>query len=192
MSSNNRQNEHNIEDEKEDDLENEEDDDDELSFNPFSFILFPPTSSVSRRTSTSPDFLFEQYYQTNNTESSSNRRTTPLLSIFENLFHQQLDQLILDEISTESMQTYHQELLRKNDDILPSSRYTIFPFGSTASRNDTCFICMETFLTNEPVQLLDCHHIFHIECIQNAVKYNPQCPLCKQSIECVSRTSESP
>lgn len=135
------------------------------------------------------DFLMNNDDQ----QSSSSVRYTPLLSLFENLFSNQLDRLILDEVSSESMQTYHQELLRRDENVHLSPRYQHIPFDSASARNEQCFICMEPFTHNENLVLLDCRHLYHPPCIENAIMYNPQCPLCKTPIECSSiRRSEPP
>lgn len=200
MSSDNRQDreiqeevhkEEEKEDEDEDDEENEDDDDHAFGRSSFFFPGLPSrTNSFSNlmSSSSSSSFDIEAGWDMMVSEAS-NVRYTPLLSIFENIFNTQLDRLILDEVSSESMQTYHQELLRKNDDTTISERYPIVPFPSATPRNDKCFICMESFTDIDQVLVLDCQHLFHLICIENAVQYNAQCPLCKVRIDCVPKRS---
>ena len=46
-----------------------------------------------------------------------------------------------------------------------------------------CSICLDKFDDNDTVSILnDCKHIFHTDCIIEAGKYKPECPLCRKSI----------
>lgn len=198
MSSNHRQDD--IEDYKNEDDENNEEMEEEDDFDfSRSSIFFPSLRSRSLNNSfvnmsgMSSSSMFDMesvWTSSTSSEDSSTIRYTPLLSLFENLFNNQLDRLIIDEVSSESMQTYHQELLRKNEDIVVSETYPIVPFPEAPTRNNRCFICMEDFLQTDEVLVLGCEHLFHVHCIQSAVQYNPKCPLCKVAIEFTPKKSE--
>jgi hypothetical protein len=182
----------NNDDENEDEME--EDDDFDLSR---SSIFFPSLRSRSLNNSflnisgmSASMFDMESVWTSTSSEGSTTVRYTPLLSLFENLFSNQLDRLILDEVSSESMQTFHQELLRKNEDIVVSENYPIVRFPEAPTRNNKCFICMDDFVETDEVLVLGCEHLFHVHCIQSAVQYNPKCPLCKTSIEFIPKKSE--
>ena len=61
-------------------------------------------------------------------------------------------------------------------------------FGSLAqSQKDTnkCMICMFEFEDEDNVSELQCdrRHIFHTECLQNWLKVDKRCPLCKSTIK---------
>lgn len=47
---------------------------------------------------------------------------------------------------------------------------------------DKCAICMAHYEVGEEVKTLTCTHIFHTECIDQWLKLNRTCPVCKQSI----------
>lgn len=112
-----------------------------------------------------------------------------ILSILDNLFQSQLDRLILEEITNESLSNYSNEILRRNENIKISNDYKSIKFmGEENSRNKQCFICMEEFILNEEVLELECRHLFHKTCIENAIKYNPKCPLCKTNIKVENET----
>lgn len=169
-------------DEEDEDEEDEEEDDDDDIFSLSGSSFFFPTTR-GRRSNFDSMFDMESGWEIPLLERSRTVQYTPLLSLFENIFSPQIDRLILEEVSSESMQTYHQELLRKTDDIVISQKYPVVPFTASLPRNHECFICMENFNDQENVILLDCQHIYHPTCIQNAIAYNSKCPLCKQQIE---------
>jgi hypothetical protein len=48
------------------------------------------------------------------------------------------------------------------------------------NNNETeCPICKEKFYNEINYYRLDCDHIFHLQCIKNAIKYKHTCPLCR-------------
>lgn len=49
------------------------------------------------------------------------------------------------------------------------------------STTEACPICRETIL-EELISPLKCNHIFHTVCIEEWVKYKPECPVCRASI----------
>ena len=46
-----------------------------------------------------------------------------------------------------------------------------------------CVICKELFKENEFIRLLNCSHVFHINCIDEWFKDNKICPICKKEVE---------
>ena len=51
--------------------------------------------------------------------------------------------------------------------------------------NDICSICLEKYFDEEnlkKVVSLNCDHLFHKECIDNWIKINKNCPMCKSQI----------
>lgn len=117
------------------------------------------------------------------TSSSSSAAYPHIYSIFESLFQTQIDRMIMDEITTESLSNYADELLRRNENVhLSSECGGVHKFSEGEARNSKCFVCMEDFRENEDVQCIPCAHVFHKECIENAVKFSTKCPLCRQEI----------
>lgn len=176
-------------DEQEEEDDDDDDDDDDVLFSLSDSSFFFPTTR-GRRSSLDSMFDMESGWEIPLLQRSRTTQYTPLLSLFDSIFSPQMDRLILDEVSSESMQTYHQELLRKTDDIVISNKYPIVPFTSSLPRNHECFICMERFNDQENVIVLDCQHIYHPTCIQNAIAYNTKCPLCKQHIDFTTSASK--
>lgn len=43
-----------------------------------------------------------------------------------------------------------------------------------------CTICLDEFVIDDDLKLLDCGHSFHIECIDDWFKRNISCPICRQ------------
>lgn len=47
----------------------------------------------------------------------------------------------------------------------------------------TCTICLTGFIENDTITFLNCKHIFHEKCLNEWVKYNSVCPVCRSSVE---------
>ena len=52
------------------------------------------------------------------------------------------------------------------------------------SENETCSICMESFLceSQKIVKLNNCNHIFHKECIRQWTFNSKTCPICRNNV----------
>ena len=51
-------------------------------------------------------------------------------------------------------------------------------------RNQQCSICLDKFSCNEIVYFLGkCKHIYHKKCLDEWVKYKPECPACRDTLE---------
>ena len=49
-------------------------------------------------------------------------------------------------------------------------------------QNTECIICFCEYGPDDDVSPLPCGHYFHAECIENWVKDNPTCPMCRAEI----------
>ncbi|KAG6962570.1 hypothetical protein JG687_00007076 [Phytophthora cactorum] len=65
--------------------------------------------------------------------------------------------------------------------------------GSTENE-DVCPICLIEFEDGEDVRNLPCKHIFHVACIDEWLKRNTSCPMCKSNVDldAVNITVENP
>ena len=45
-----------------------------------------------------------------------------------------------------------------------------------------CSICLEEFKINEELIKIDCNHYFHSQCINDWIKFNGSCPLCRLNL----------
>lgn len=115
--------------------------------------------------------------------SSGDQMFPTLLNLFETLFSNEMDRYIVEEVSNESMTTYQNELLKKNENRILSEKYKSILYNPKNCRNNKCFICLEEYKLYERVLCIDCKHVFHKKCIKKAIKFNQKCPLCKINIE---------
>jgi hypothetical protein len=53
---------------------------------------------------------------------------------------------------------------------------------SSNGNNERCIICYEDFKDNEKVYSLPCHHLFHVSCLNNEIKYRQKCPMCRNEL----------
>ncbi|KAM3138318.1 hypothetical protein pb186bvf_009594 [Paramecium bursaria] len=49
--------------------------------------------------------------------------------------------------------------------------------------NKICSICMEEFIQNEEMMMMQCLHKFHKQCLNDWLRQKPNCPVCKYTIK---------
>lgn len=85
-----------------------------------------------------------------------------------------------------SMETYNNELFRKRDDVrlsVQGSPWTAEEDGATGEDERKCYICLEVVEVGNMVVRLECKHVFHKHCVENAVAHQHfRCPLCRSAI----------
>ncbi|ORX89613.1 hypothetical protein K493DRAFT_155333, partial [Basidiobolus meristosporus CBS 931.73] len=55
--------------------------------------------------------------------------------------------------------------------------------GAGATEDDAiCCICLSEYEDGQKLRQLYCHHHFHIDCVDEWLKLNRTCPLCKRDI----------
>ncbi|KAK6587871.1 hypothetical protein RS030_81314 [Cryptosporidium xiaoi] len=73
-----------------------------------------------------------------------------------------------------------------NDDIVNEISMKSYEFGvgNDTSSDDSpmCTVCLSELNQGESVVRLDCHHIFHLQCIKEWLKMSAICPLCKVDV----------
>lgn len=95
------------------------------------------------------------------------------------------------------------DFLRNNDDDSDNNRYARVPRNYNKVRNflkencrkydpenaedkksDECIICLDSFESKIEIVGLNCtgKHIFHLKCMEEWVKHNNICPLCREPI----------
>ena len=47
-------------------------------------------------------------------------------------------------------------------------------------KSSTCSICLEEFNSEKEIAILDCKHIYHMECIIEWINKDTSCPLCRR------------
>ena len=72
----------------------------------------------------------------------------------------------------------------KREEIILKYQYNLFCYNNEY-KEAKCAICLMDFTKEELICTLSCHksHIFHEECIQEWVKKQTTCPICRQIIE---------
>lgn len=46
-----------------------------------------------------------------------------------------------------------------------------------------CIICINKIESNEYIRKLKCNHLFHKKCVDNWLKKNQNCPMCRKTVE---------
>ena len=75
--------------------------------------------------------------------------------------------------------TYNQLLLQKMSEEITQFNNILY------KENDGCVICLDNFKTDEKIIKLPCNHIYHPECIQDWLKNNITCPLCRNELSII-------
>ena len=53
---------------------------------------------------------------------------------------------------------------------------------SSSGNTEKCIICFKNFKRNQKIYELPCHHLFHIDCLNNEIKFRQKCPLCRKEL----------
>ena len=51
---------------------------------------------------------------------------------------------------------------------------------------DECSICLQNNNKNESITTYECNHNFHLNCLNEWVKNNPNCPNCRKQLNVIS------
>lgn len=87
-----------------------------------------------------------------------------------------------------SMETYDQELFRRREDRCLQG--DAVPW-TDEEKEKKCYICLEMFTTEDLVVKLECTHVFHHACAENAVAHQHlRCPLCRAEIPTRSKDED--
>ena len=95
----------------------------------------------------------------------------------------EIEDEMLQQAMTESMDTYHTTLFRSN----PKLDLMIAPHILTSQDIETmdadqrkCSLCLEDYVPNDTLLRLPCQHEFHSDCIHDAVRHqHATCPICR-------------
>jgi len=147
--------------------------------------------------------IHENVHENVHEDHSSTERMTSMDNPFQmwvNMFLEELQEVqqssverhLLRQAYQESMNTYHEELFPRDVqchlDFQTDHRQG--PFYSFTTCLEKCFICFELFQPQDQViELRECRHLFHTSCIQEAIQFQKNCPLCRQVIKTKTKTS---
>ncbi|CAD8060047.1 unnamed protein product [Paramecium sonneborni] len=70
------------------------------------------------------------------------------------------------------------------EDVMPALQFISVTDRLPQSKAETtCSICLETFKSNSLVRMTYCEHIFHLRCLEQWMKKNKVCPLCRSALD---------
>lgn len=118
------------------------------------------------------------------------REINNLLNILLNIRRIRLAQEEHHQYPNPDNMTY-EELLELEDKIgnvckgLPSEKIKkikMREYSCKRYKNDKCIICQFEFKENEQVKVLSCDHCFHNDCLDEWLKNEKKCPVCKKEV----------
>jgi len=71
-------------------------------------------------------------------------------------------------------------IINDNSKVIAKVKKNIIPFEEV-DKSATCSICLEEFNSEKDISILDCKHIYHMDCIIEWINKDPSCPLCRTS-----------
>ena len=107
----------------------------------------------------------------NNSINMSSRRTIPFMDFANQSFGFNIQDLV-ERLRNRDNPT-DQEILNE----LPET--TIDDVNKLDPEKRNCVICLEDFKNGDKATVLPCIHLFHTLCIQNWLKTQNSCPICK-------------
>lgn len=66
--------------------------------------------------------------------------------------------------------------------LLPTHRVSAHDLASAPAEAKSCAICMDDFALNDEQKCLPCFHKFHVHCIDEWLRRNGCCPVCKHRV----------
>lgn len=118
-----------------------------------------------------------------------NNRTQHWLNFENQLMQNIIEERELERAMLESREMYDSmdviEKIDANKLTIESKKYSTLKIKH--KRKQLCLICHEKFSCNQQVyNLIPCKHIFHKCCLDEWVKYKPDCPICRNNLEIIS------
>lgn len=66
---------------------------------------------------------------------------------------------------------------------IQSRKLNIQKYNNTVQNNtDECVICRRLYAFNDEMCVNQCSHIFHYKCLEQWIKVNPTCPVCRTTV----------
>jgi hypothetical protein len=102
-----------------------------------------------------------------------------------NNYFEENNYIDIDEMSYEQLLDLENRIgnVKKGINNISKLKLKTVKFSSYNSKDKECVICKELFNENEYIRLLNCSHIFHINCIDKWFKDHKICPICKKEVK---------
>ena len=105
--------------------------------------------------------------------------TRRFVEYMQNIIDQSIDDIYLQTAINQSLT---ESINNRQENISLSHNWIKYSDLPEENKNDKkCMICMQDF--NQDDKVVNNCHIFHYECINEWVKYKPECPTCRKKIE---------
>lgn len=99
--------------------------------------------------------------------------------MFHDIFTSLLDDILFERVLEQSLESHQSELFKKTNDLILDLETKVYE----SEEPTNCFICYSDMCKEDTIYLLDCRHMYHEECLLEAVKHqHNSCPICRKPI----------
>jgi hypothetical protein len=89
----------------------------------------------------------------------------------------------METVIEQSMQSFEDDLFKRKEGLSVNLESSIFKRNPDVSEDTKCYICLCPIEENEEIYELECKHIFHKECLDNAILHqHTTCCICRCEI----------
>lgn len=85
-----------------------------------------------------------------------------------------VESILVLEVDEDEGVALPRELIDELTNFIPIQKFEGGKFN-----NDACSVCLESFVSEDLVKVLECKHVFHQKCIDPWLKKTLKCPLCR-------------
>lgn len=111
---------------------------------------------------------------------------------FDDIINRFVEDRLMETVIEQSMQSFEDDLFKKKEGLSVNLESSILKRNSDASEDIKCYICLCPIEENEEIYELGCKHIFHKECLDNAILHqHTTCCICRCEIPINEEKNES-
>jgi hypothetical protein len=143
-------------------------------------LQFSPLRSYrSNNLNRNVPFSYTIEYDFSRIPQISEDRVDRIRTLFNNYFQENF----VEDVINESFQTT--EFLTKNDNVEIRKDFEMYKNIDEEIKQQykSCTICTDEFEDDSKIQLLNCQHIYHHNCLTEWVKRKPDCPICRNPVK---------
>ena len=102
---------------------------------------------------------------------------------FDDIINRFIEDRLMETVIQQSMQSFEDDLFKKKEGLSVNLETCIYKKNSDSLEDTKCYICLSPVEENDEIYELECKHIFHKECLDNAILHqHTTCCICRSQI----------